>query len=208
MVPNLFGTRDQFCGRQFFGRPRWEEGVLGNGLKMILIRSIQPRSSNAQFTVGFLLLWEHNAAATITEGWAQEVMWVMDRGCKYRWNFTCSSATRLLQYRPVPSKSWASTSLWPRGWGPFCANKRAGACPMSAQSLQSCLTVCDPMDCSPPGSLVHGVLQARILEWIAIPSSKGSAWPGIEPVSPALQADSLPSEPPGKCLCVCVCVCV
>ena len=41
-----------------------------------------------------------------------------------------------------------------------------------AQSLQSCLTRCDPMDCSPPGSLVHGILQARILEWVAIPSSR------------------------------------
>ena len=40
--------------------------------------------------------------------------------------------------------------------------------------------------------------QARILEWIAIPFSRGSSWPGIKPRSPALQADSLPSEPPGK----------
>ena len=36
---------------------------------------------------------------------------------------------------------------------------------------QSCLTLCDPMDCSPPGSSVHGILQARILEWVAIPCS-------------------------------------
>ena len=38
---------------------------------------------------------------------------------------------------------------------------------------QSCLTLCDPMDYSPPGSSVHGILQARILEWIAIPFSRG-----------------------------------
>ena len=38
---------------------------------------------------------------------------------------------------------------------------------------QSCLTLCDPMDCSPPGSSVHGILQARILEWVAIPFSRG-----------------------------------
>ena len=37
-----------------------------------------------------------------------------------------------------------------------------------AKSLQSCLTLCDPMDCSPPGSSVHGILQARILEWVVI----------------------------------------
>ena len=40
-------------------------------------------------------------------------------------------------------------------------------------SLQSCLTLCDPVDCSPPGSSVHGILQARILEWVAVPSSRG-----------------------------------
>ena len=43
--------------------------------------------------------------------------------------------------------------------------------------LQSCLTLCDPMDCSPPGSSVHGILQARILEWFAISFSKGSSQP-------------------------------
>ena len=40
---------------------------------------------------------------------------------------------------------------------------------------QLCLTLCDPMDCSPPGSSVHGILQARILEWIAISFSRGSS---------------------------------
>ena len=43
---------------------------------------------------------------------------------------------------------------------------------MSAKSLQSCLTLCDPMDCSPPGSFVHGILQAKIPEWVAMPSSR------------------------------------
>ena len=42
---------------------------------------------------------------------------------------------------------------------------------------QSCLTLGNPMDCSPPGSSVHGILQARILEWVAIPLSRGSSWP-------------------------------
>ena len=41
----------------------------------------------------------------------------------------------------------------------------------------SCLTLCDPMGCSPSGSSVHGVLQARILEWAAMPSSRGSSQP-------------------------------
>ena len=47
---------------------------------------------------------------------------------------------------------------------------------MHAKSLQSCLTLCDPKDHSPPGSSVHGILQARILEWVAMPSSRGSSW--------------------------------
>ena len=51
---------------------------------------------------------------------------------------------------------------------------------------------------SQPGSSVHGILQARILEWVAILSSRGLPNPGIDPRSPTLQADSLPSEPPGK----------
>ena len=42
---------------------------------------------------------------------------------------------------------------------------------------QSCLTLCDPMDCSPPGSSAHGILQARILEWVTIPFFRGSSWP-------------------------------
>ena len=48
---------------------------------------------------------------------------------------------------------------------------------LHAQSLQSCPTLCDPMDCSPPGSSVHEILQARILEWVVISFSRGSSWP-------------------------------
>ena len=48
---------------------------------------------------------------------------------------------------------------------------------MPAKSLQPCLTLCDPMDCSLPGSSVGGILQARILEWVAMPSSRESSQP-------------------------------
>ena len=58
---------------------------------------------------------------------------------------------------------------------------------------QLCLTLCDPMDYT-----VHGILQPRILEWVAFPFSRGSSQPRIEPRSPALQADSLPAELQGK----------
>ena len=111
-------------------------------------------------------------------------------------------------------------------------------CTVLCLVTQSCLTLCDPVDCSPPGSSVHGILQARILEWLAMSSSTGSSqtrdwtqvshiagrfftiwatrepqeyWSGqpipspgdlpdpvIKRGSPALQADSLPTELPGK----------
>ena len=51
-----------------------------------------------------------------------------------------------------------------------------GAC-VCDKSLLSCLTLCNPMDCSLPASSVHGILQARILEWVAMPSSRGSSLP-------------------------------
>ena len=63
---------------------------------------------------------------------------------------------------------------------------------------QSGLTLCDPVDCSPPGFSVRGILQARILECVVFPSPGDLPDPGIEPVSPSLQADSLLSKPPGK----------
>jgi len=54
------------------------------------------------------------------------------------------------------------------------------------------------MDCSPPGSSVHGISQARILEWIAISYSRGSSDPGIEPTSLAMAGRFFTTEPPGK----------
>ena len=62
---------------------------------------------------------------------------------------------------------------------------------MCAKSFQSCLTLCNPMACSPPGSCVHGILQARILECVVMLPPVDLPDLGIEPVSPALQADSL-----------------
>ena len=63
---------------------------------------------------------------------------------------------------------------------------------------QSCLTLWNPMDCNLPGSFVHGIFQARILERVAIPFPRGLPDPGIESRSLALQASSLPSNPPEK----------
>ena len=49
--------------------------------------------------------------------------------------------------------------------------------PVQVTVAQPCPILCDPVDCSSPGSSVHGILQARILEWVAIPFSRGSSWP-------------------------------
>ena len=59
----------------------------------------------------------------------------------------------------------------------------------------SCVRLfCDPVDCSLPGFSVHGIFQARVPEWVAISFSGDLSDPGIEARSPALQADTLPSE--------------
>ena len=65
-----------------------------------------------------------------------------------------------------------------------------------AESLQWCPTLCNPVDCSPPGSSVHGILQARTLEWVAEHFSRGSSWPrdgaGVPGICLHWQAGSLP----------------
>ena len=67
------------------------------------------------------------------------------------------------------------------------------------QSLSHVQLFCDPMDCSKPGSSVHGILQARILEWVAISYSRGSSQPrGWTCVSPALAGRFFSTEPSGK----------
>ena len=62
---------------------------------------------------------------------------------------------------------------------------------------KSCLTLCDSMEYSLPGCCVHGISEARIQEWVASSFPRDLANPGIEPMSPALQADSLLMSPIG-----------
>ena len=66
-----------------------------------------------------------------------------------------------------------------------------------SEVAQSCLTLCDPMDCSLPGSFVHGFSRQEYWSGLPFPSPGDLPNPEIEPWSPALQADTLPSEPPG-----------
>ena len=67
---------------------------------------------------------------------------------------------------------------------------------MCGQWLQSCLTLLNSMACSPPGSSVHGILQATVLEWVAMPFSGGSAQPRDQTHVSCIAGG--PSKPPGK----------
>ena len=65
---------------------------------------------------------------------------------------------------------WTTPGSWKRG-----GNRLSPRIFVNMLASQLCLTLCDPMDCSPPGSSVHRIFQVRILEWVAIPSSRGSS---------------------------------
>ena len=89
-------------------------------------------------------------------------------------------------YVKIQIQLWQSMKLGNIGHNAICGQKLYGeqceVCPnwdlgTCAKSLQSGPTLCDPMDCTPPGSSVHGILQARLLEWVAILFSSGSSWP-------------------------------
>ena len=90
------------------------------------------------------------------------------------------------------SPSYGSSSCKPNPQWPVCASTCVHA--------QWCLTLCGPMNCSPPGSYVPGVLQVRILEWVAISFSRGYSWPSDRTpvVSPPLSGRLFITEPPGK----------
>ena len=99
-----------------------------------------------------------------------------------------------------PQVPWSSWTLWrdvqesansTGGWvylGCCCGENES-------EVAQSCLTLCDSTDCSPPGSSIHGILQARILEWVAISFSRGSSQPRDWT---QVSCNALTSEPPGK----------
>ena len=90
-------------------------------------------------------------------------------------------------------RGWGCSRTW-ISEGPELSKWREGVCVSHSVASDSLW----PMDCRPPGSSVHGILQARILEWAAMAFSRGSSWPRDWTQVSWLQADSLPSEPPGK----------
>ena len=93
-------------------------------------------------------------------------------------------------------KEWLQYLCWHK---PLCVC--VCVCVCVCESLQLYPTLCDPMDCSPPGSSVHGILQVRILGWVPTSYSRGSSWPrGQTHISCLLhwQEGSLPLAPSGK----------
>ena len=77
----------------------------------------------------------------------------------------------------VPGRVGDRADMWTQVFQTHCVTPLYLGC-MQVKSLQLCPNLCDPMDCSLPGSSVHGILQAGILKWVAVPSSRGSSRPG------------------------------
>ena len=84
------------------------------------------------------------------------------------------------------ASSWHTPLFLPGKWHGCRSLGGIQLCALCAKSLQSCLTLYDPKDFSPPASSVHGILQAGKLEWVAMPSSRGSFQP-LSLMSPALE---------------------
>ena len=106
--------------------------------------------------------WD-NWKASLTQRtwvWASSGRWWLDREA---WHAAVHGVTKSQTWL----SNWTATGLYIHicWWWWWC------------EVAQSCPTLCDPMDCSPPGSSVHGILQARILEWVAISFSRGSSQP-------------------------------
>ena len=128
--------------------------------------------------------------------------WMASRtnGHEFEWIHKCwwgSVRPGMLRFMESQSRTWLSN--WTElNWTDIVLSK--------VKVAHSCPTLRDPTDYSSPGSSVHGIFQARILEWVAIPSPGYLLNPGTEPRSPALQAYSLLFRSPGKPNIIYTCV--
>ena len=112
------------------------------------------------------------------------------------WAWRRAMGARCLLFRVPP---WTRRSALQQSWLETVVI-RVQLKPMGSVCAQSCPTLCNPLDCSPPGSSVHGVSQARIQEWVAISSSRGSSQPRDQTCISCLlhwQVDSWPLSHPG-----------
>ena len=83
-------------------------------------------------------------------------------------------------------------------WQLYCCLSHLHITQSESEVTQSCPTLCDPMDSSLPGFSIHGIFQARVLEWVSISFSRGSSQPRDRTQVSCIAADALPPEPPGK----------
>ena len=120
----------------------------------------------------------------------QSLIWCQQQN----WRVKFSKLTTQLSH--TAGRNVMVQALWKTAWQVL--NKLNIELSYDVLAAQSYLTLGNPVDCSLSGSSIHGILQARILEWVTIPFSRDLPDPGIELRSPVLQADSLVSEPPGK----------
>ena len=109
-----------------------------------------------------------NFAKVIWQWKKPRLRWVTNSGLhsQQEWNKGLIS-----EYLPPYSVSWFTVLKMTRPWRVFRKEVKW------SEVAQSCPILCDPMDCSPPGSSIHGIFQARVLEWVAISFSRGSSWP-------------------------------
>ena len=103
--------------------------------------------------------------------------------------FTC------VPHPELPSRKWGFWRKIDLSVCVFKVERLVRACMISHFS---CVWLCNLMNCSPPGSSVHGIFQAKILKWVAVPSTGDLPQPGIQPTSPAPQAHSLPLRHQGS----------
>ena len=131
------------------------------------------------------------------------------------WNFNMTGlrhqklkdvTSELSQFSPFISRLMDIQNPTPIGIK-RCPNVSDHSVVLVVQSL-SCIQRCDPVDCGPPGSSVHGIFQARMLEWDAISFSGGFSWTRDWYMSPVLAGRFFTTKPPGKLTHVSVCVCV
>ena len=136
--------------------------------------------------LGGLLKWLRDKESAAKQ--EPQVMWVVFQNWEDPLEKEMATHSSVLAWRiprteepgrlqSMRSQSWTQLSCWARKSFPFTFCLRSVPACLAGLSPQSSPALCDPVDCSPPGSSIQGILQARRMEWVAIPFSRGSSPP-------------------------------